>query len=168
MKIDKFGRQILSENDICHLYLSNTIEPKSIFLVEDSITFDDELELQEKPKFKILEEFNSSVEDFDKKAQSNWFMPEDYKSLDIAEWVLFQCKTDAEIKRAGEELLLYQDRDLFPMLRYLKFLVDTMRSNNIVWGVGRGSSVASFVLFLIGVHKIDSLKFNLDIREFIK
>jgi DNA polymerase III alpha subunit len=43
-----------------------------------------------------------------------------------------------------------------------------MRSNNIVWGVGRGSSVASYVLYLLGVHKVDSIKYGLDIREFLK
>jgi DNA polymerase III alpha subunit len=53
-------------------------------------------------------------------------------------------------------------------LFYLKYLVDTLRENKILWGVGRGSSVASYVLYLIGVHKIDSLKYNLDIAEFLK
>jgi len=50
----------------------------------------------------------------------------------------------------------------------LKYLVDTLRKNNVIWGVGRGSSVASYVLFLLGVHKIDSLYYNLDIEEFLK
>jgi DNA polymerase III alpha subunit len=43
-----------------------------------------------------------------------------------------------------------------------------MRKENIVWGVGRGSSVASYVLYLIGVHKIDSLYYNLDVEEFLR
>jgi DNA polymerase III alpha subunit len=43
-----------------------------------------------------------------------------------------------------------------------------MRENDIVWGVGRGSSVASYTLYLIGVHKIDSIKYELDINEFLK
>ena len=64
--------------------------------------------------------------------------------------------------------MLYQERELFGLLRYLKYLVDTLRKNNVVWGVGRGSSVASYVLFLLGVHKIDSLYYNLDITEFLK
>jgi len=34
--------------------------------------------------------------------------------------------------------------------------------------VGRGSSVASYCLYLLGVHKINSLKFDLDIKEFLK
>jgi DNA polymerase-3 subunit alpha len=60
------------------------------------------------------------------------------------------------------------ERDLFPLLRYLKYLVDTMRNNNVVWGVGRGSSVASFVLYKMGVHRINSLYYDLDPAEFLK
>jgi DNA polymerase III alpha subunit len=57
---------------------------------------------------------------------------------------------------------------MFTLLKYLKYLVDTMRTHNIVWGVGRGSSVASFILFLIGIHRINSLHYDLSIDEFLK
>ena len=95
-------------------------------------------------------------------------MPEQYKTMDIAQYVLNQCQGEAELQRAGKELLLFQERDMFVLLRYLKYLVDTMRKNNIVWGVGRGSSVASFVLFLLGIHRINSLYYDLSIDEFLK
>jgi DNA polymerase III alpha subunit len=95
-------------------------------------------------------------------------MPEQYKNMDIAKYVLDQCKNEAELQRAGEELIIFQEKNMFTLLQYLKYLVDTMRQHNIIWGVGRGSSVASFVLFLIGVHKINSLYYDLDISEFIK
>ena len=109
-----------------------------------------------------------SIEDFDNNNQSNWYMPTEYKELDIAKFVLDQCTNEAELQRAGEELILFQERNTFVLLQYLKYLVDTMRKNNIVWGVGRGSSVASFVLFLLGVHRINSLYYDLSIDEFIK
>lgn len=54
------------------------------------------------------------------------------------------------------------------LLRFLHYLVNFMKENNIIWGVGRGSSVASYVLFLLGVHKIDSLQYNLNWREFLR
>jgi DNA polymerase III alpha subunit len=95
-------------------------------------------------------------------------MPTSYKEFDIAKYVLELCQSDEELQRVGQELLLFQERDMFPLLRYLKYLVDTMRENNIVWGVGRGSSVSSFVLFLIGIHRINSLYFDLSIDEFLK
>jgi Bacterial DNA polymerase III alpha NTPase domain len=120
------------------------------------------------PKLLVQREIDLSVEDFDHQQQSNWYMPDEYKNMDIAQWILDQCKTDAELQRVGEELLLYVDRDLIDLLKYLKYFVDTMRANNVVWGLGRGSSVASYVLYLIGVHKINSMYYDLDIREFLK
>jgi len=88
--------------------------------------------------------------------------------MDIAKWILDQLEIYAELQRAGEELIMFQERDMFTLLKYLKYLVDTMRKHNVVWGVGRGSSVASFVLFLIGIHKINSLYYDLSIDEFLK
>ena len=95
-------------------------------------------------------------------------MPDEYKHMDIAKHVLSLCSTEAELQRCGTELLLFQERNLFDLLRYLKYLVDVMTKNNIVWGVGRGSSVASYVLYLLGVHRIDSMYYNLDIHEFLR
>jgi DNA polymerase III alpha subunit len=95
-------------------------------------------------------------------------MPDEYKNLDIAEYVLGLCQTDAELQRVGEELLLFQERDLFNLLRYLKYLVDVMTTNNLIWGVGRGSSTASYVLYLLGVHRINSMYYELDPREFLR
>jgi DNA polymerase III alpha subunit len=120
------------------------------------------------PPLKTLRGELGSVEEFHERQQSNWHMPEEYKNLDIAQWVLAQCKTQEELQRVGEELLLYQERDLFNLLRYLKYAVDMFRKNNVVWGLGRGSSVASYVLYLIGVHKINSMYYDLDIKEFLR
>jgi DNA polymerase III alpha subunit len=120
------------------------------------------------PYLKTLREINISIEEFDAEQQSHWHMPDEYKAIDIAQYLLDMCTTEAELQRVGQELLLYQERDLFDLLRYLKYFVDTMRINNIVWGLGRGSSVASYVLYLLGVHKIDSLYFDLPIEEFLK
>jgi DNA polymerase III alpha subunit len=66
------------------------------------------------------------------------------------------------------ELSEFEQRDLLDLLKFLMYLVQTMRTNNIVYGVGRGSSVASYVLYLIGIHRIDSFKYNMDIKEFLK
>ena len=71
-------------------------------------------------------------------------------------------------ERCGHELLLYQERNLFDLLRFLKYLVDVMTANNVIWGVGRGSSVASYVLYKLGVHKIDSMFYELDVEEFLR
>ena len=109
-----------------------------------------------------------SVEQFHYNNQQHWLMPDDFKSVDIAAHVLSLCKTDAELQRVGEELLLFQERNLFDLLRYLHYLVNVMRDNNIIWGVGRGSSVASYVLYLLGIHRINSMFYDLDPREFLR
>jgi len=168
MITDKYGQQIYDEADLCDLYLKNPILELKNVLVSKSISVSPILDLGNIPNFIPYQEETISVEEFDNRCQSNMFFPDTYKNFDIAKYVLDQCQSEAELQRAGKELLLYQERDMFDLLRYLKYLVDTMRKNNIVWGVGRGSSVSSFVLFLIGVHKINSLFYQLDIEEFLK
>jgi DNA polymerase III alpha subunit len=103
----------------------------------------------------------------DKIDPENWFIPEEYKTLDIEKYLIDQCPTE-NIDRLNTELRLYHKYNMIPVLKTMKYIVDTLRKNNIVWGVGRGSSVASYVLYLIGVHKIDSVKYNLPIDEFFK
>ena len=168
MHIDKFSQHVYTENDLVDLYLTNTEIKIKNSLITKPIYFSDDLDLDDVPNLIKYTDVDMSVEDFDLMCQSNWYFPDEYKNLDIAKFVLEQCQTEEELQRAGKELLLYQERDMFILLQYLKYLVDTMRTNEVVWGVGRGSSVASFVLFLIGVHKINSLYYELDIEEFLK
>jgi DNA polymerase III alpha subunit len=99
--------------------------------------------------------------------KSNWFMPWEYKKMDIEEFLVDKCPEE-NYERLVKELEEYRRRNLLDLLRQMKYIIDTLRKNNIVWGVGRGSSVASYVLFLLGVHKIDSVKYNLPIEEFFK
>jgi DNA polymerase III alpha subunit len=168
MRVDIYGQMIFTEDDLCSYYLGNNDKPIKSALVETNIKFDQNLLLENIPILTQYQDTNLSIEEFDIKLQNNWFMPNEYYSMDIAKWILDQCKNDAELQRAGEELIMFQERDMFTLLKYLKYLVDTMRKHNIVWGVGRGSSVASFVLFLIGIHKINSLYYDLSIDEFLK
>jgi DNA polymerase III alpha subunit len=168
MKIDPYGQIILDDADLLNLYYTNPdIKLKNV-LVDKLIKFDDDLELENIPNLIEYKLLNISKQQFDEQAQNNWFMPKEYLDMDIAQWVLEQCKNDSELQRAGQELLLYQERNMFTLLKYLKYLVDTMRKNNIVWGVGRGSSVSSFVLYLIGIHRINSLYWDIPIEEFLK
>jgi DNA polymerase III alpha subunit len=100
--------------------------------------------------------------------RNQWFYPREYQDLDILEFCLGQCETQQEQARVQKEWDLYVKYDMVPVLKCMKYLVDTLRKHQIVWGVGRGSSVASYMLFLIGVHKIDSIKYDLPIEEFFK
>jgi DNA polymerase III alpha subunit len=97
-----------------------------------------------------------------------WFMPEEYRSYDIVDWLYCECRTQEQKDRVTQELKLFAQHDMIDLLKWCKYFVDTCRKNHIVWGVGRGSSVASYVLHIIGVHKIDSIKYDISITEFFK
>ena len=170
MKYDQYGQTYTTSNELCDLLYKNPKLDISLFQVEDSIEYNRSVaELH--AELDLLDSYHNisqTVEEFDRVLQTNWRMPQEYRELDIAAYVLGLCQQEHELQRVGQELLLYQERNLFDLLRYLKYLIDTLRKNNVVWGVGRGSSVASYVLFLLGVHKIDSLYYELNIDEFLK
>lgn len=99
---------------------------------------------------------------------SNWLISDDIKNINVREFLLGLCQRDEETARINLEMDLYEERELIPLLQLMMYLVDHFRRNNIVWGVGRGSSVASYVLYKIGVHRIDSIKYDLSIYDFLK
>jgi DNA polymerase III alpha subunit len=112
-------------------------------------------------------------DDFDRINTYN--IPQHYKEIDVEEYIRGLVPTGVDgtdnaeaSQRVDMELALYKERNLFPIIQVLLFVVDILRRNDLVWGVGRGSSVASYILYLIGIHKVDSIKYNLDIREFLK
>lgn len=173
MKYDQFGQCYTTCDELAELLYKNPNLDLQNFLVNDypgldKYNFGNHQLYANLPSIKTHKYLEQTLESFDTEQQSHWHMPDEYKNLDIAKWVLDQCQSEEELQRVGHELLLYQERDLFNLLRYLKYLVDTLRQNNIVWGVGRGSSVASYVLYLIGVHKINSMYYDLSVEEFLR
>ena len=162
MYTDNYGQIVLNENDVCEIFYRNPNAKPKYVITESEIL--NTIDLEYFPKLLVYKpDF-----DYDKLYQQDYFIPKHYVGFDIAKFVLDSCKNDSELQRAGEELLLFQQNNMLDLLVYLKYFVDTLRSKNIVWGVGRGSSVASFVLYLIGVHKINSLYYDIPITEFFK
>ena len=173
MKQNKFDELVFSDLDICNLLMQGRdIDSVRHVVVDETVNLEELVKHVDRPESLLTWTFpynqESSVPQFHLTQQLAWHMPEEYKQLDIAVHILSLCESDAELQRCGAELLLYQERDLFNLLRYLKYLVDVMSANNIIWGVGRGSSVASYVLYKLGIHRIDSLYYNLDAREFLR
>lgn len=95
-------------------------------------------------------------------------MPVEYYEINVLQWLLDKCQNDEEKERVQLEYDLFEKKQFIRVLQFLIYFVDTLRANNIVWGVGRGSSVASFCLFLIGIHKINPMLYNLDYKEFLR
>lgn len=172
MNVNKYGAVFVTHNEFFEqLYSGKLKTTKNIFLDDSSVDQFNSAIKENHDSVSTLKKYQDPEEDikfFDEANQCSWFMPEEYQSFPIVEWLFEQCKTEEEKQRVEEELTLFIQHGMFDLLFYLKYLVDVMREKNILWGVGRGSSVASYVLYLIGIHRINSIKYNLDIKEFLK
>jgi DNA polymerase III alpha subunit len=123
--------------------------------------------LDEEP-LRVLKDLDIDILRFDYELQKSWIFPEEAQTVDLLPILLEQCKTDIERERVEMEWQRFEKANWGMVLRLLYWLVEVMRENNVVWGVGRGSSVSSFVLYLIGVHKINPLVYNLSFDEFMR
>ena len=172
MTSNQYGEIVLDETDLCDLIMQGRDLTQMKCVVDHSVDIESAIELLEDPGQLVAWTFsydsNICVPDWDSIQQRRWHMPAEYQQLDIAEHVVAMCDTPEKLQRVGHELLLYQERGLFDLLRYLKYLVDVMKNNHVIWGVGRGSSVASYVLYLLGVHRIDSIYYDLAVEEFLR
>lgn len=168
MKTDKVGNPVYQERDLVDLIYHGHIDKIKDVLVENSsaiTSFSAASELTlliEDPIFNTID-----IAHFDAVCQEDWFVPNEYKNMDIESYLVQLCPEE-NYQRLVEELQEFRARNMLPLLRVLKYVVDTLRDKQVLWGVGRGSSVASYVLYLIGVHKIDSIKYSLDWREFLR
>ena len=170
IKTNDYGDCIYSEEDAIELIYTNpNIDITKIFF-EDTEQYSKSLkELGiNLPKINSIPEHNESISDFDKKNISNWHMPQEYYDLDVKTFLLEKCTTQEEKDRVEVEYELFERKEFIKVLQFLIYFVNTLRKHNMVWGVGRGSSVASFCLFLIGVHKLNPIQYNIDYKEFLR
>lgn len=175
MKTNHLHQIIVDESDIVEaIYRSNNpldLPVKNIIVEDDSwverfkkssqeygLPFDLEWE----------EPADVDLDTFIRENLSDWRLPEMYLEFDLENYLLSKCNNDVQRRRVQEELKEFERRDMLIVLKWLKYFVDTMRENNLIWGVGRGSSVASYVLYLLEVHKVNSIQYELDIKEFLK
>lgn len=183
MKTDKLGIPRFSNRDLVDMIYSGNIDKCHVVLCDSSDDVDKFNTAMEEQGMSPLQKYiplDVDEKTFDGVCQSEWFMPDEYKEINPHKWLEAKCMEKLQINdplalrdtqewiRVTDELTEYMSRGMYPLLQYMIYLVDFMRENNIVWGVGRGSSVASYVLYLIGVHRIDSIQFGLDWKEFLR
>ena len=167
--LDKFKRPMTDETVGIEMLYNNKSFTNTEFMLSDDIKlYNENCAEFDIEKVQILTEI-----DFDR--INTYLIPKHYLDIDVEEYIntLVSDRVDrtdnaATSRRVDMELAEYKARNLYPVLRVLIYIIDTMRKNNIVWGIGRGSSIASYVLYLLSVHKVDSIKYNLDIKEFLK
>jgi DNA polymerase III alpha subunit len=181
MKTDTLGIPRFSNRDLIDMIYSGNADKVHVVLCDQNDDVDKFNEVCQEQGINKLQKYiplDVDQKTFDGVCQSEWFMPDEYKELDIKVWLLEKLQEELQsdphsvytefLPRVNEELQAFTERGMIPLLRYMIYLVDFMRENDIVWGVGRGSSVASYVLYLIGVHRIDSIQYDLDWREFLR
>lgn len=164
--IDDEGNVVYFPNSLIELLYNGEIPSEILFPKDDPdvVAFNkfayenyDELE------YKLPEKLPTTEE-----RKNNWFYPDKYDQIDLVDYFLKLCKTQVQAQRVAEELVLYQQKGFDKFLRCCIFLSDKIKENDWVVGVGRGSSCASYLLFLLKIHVVDSIKYNLNIREFLK
>ena len=183
MKTDTLGIPRFTNKDLVDMIYSGHVDKCHVVLCDpsdDIEKFNAAMREQYLPELTKYIALDVDQKTFDGALQSEWFMPDEYKRLDVDDWCLRklmkiknatrpdQILHTKDWDRTSQELTAFHKRGMFPLLQYMIYLVDFMRENKIVWGVGRGSSVASYVLYLIGVHRIDSIQYDLDWREFLR
>lgn len=171
IKLSKNKEPILTPDQICESFLNGTqnisvlIEDEEEFSAiekySEDLDSDIDIGLYKKEDDILDEEFHST-------RTYSWVIPKEYLDINITEYLLSRCNTTEEENRVLFELKKFEQNDMFNILRLMIYLISYMRENGHVWGVGRGSSVSSYCLYLIGVHKVDSIKYNLDVEEFFK
>jgi len=170
IKRNDYGDCIYTEEDLIeHIYQNPTVDLSRFYIdqPEKYLSALEELGL-ELPAIQGEPEHNEKPAEMDHRLQALWHMPEEYHSIDVLDYLLKRCQSAEEEQRVRDEYALFEQKGFTKVLQFLIYFIDTLRANNVVWGVGRGSSVSSFCLFLIGVHKINPLLYNLDYREFLR
>ena len=165
------GESIVSE-DVLMNFITNGVSTKGLFV--ETLT----------PAIKqynmhVGKDEKLTIKDSTKPFEYEWNIPQEYKDIDIVKHVVGKLNSleytdisDEEFFARGgriiDELGLYKKLGLMPVLATLIYIINTLIENNVVWGVGRGSSVSSYVLYLLEVHDIDSFKYGLNIEEFLR
>lgn len=106
-----------------------------------------------------------------------WNLPEKYINLNIEslleiclEQDIKNCSESEQLirsKRYIQEINIFKSKELFPVLHVIHYVIDTFKLNNVVWGIGRGSCVSSYILYLLEVHDVDPITYELNIADFL-
>jgi DNA polymerase III alpha subunit len=165
------GISVLDPEMVEH-FLLRGMKPNQMRVLEltpELETFNENVPPDERLSTEIFEEPQFEV---------SWELPPKYLELDVEQHVLAvfgerlpelaydATQTETAITRVARELEEYERRGLTDLLRTIIYTLDRFKETNQVFGVGRGSSCASFVLFLLGLHVVDSIKYDVPLEEF--
>lgn len=128
-------------------------------------------------QFNALGEHRLSVKDFvdPRIFPPDWVLPERYKYLNLDEYLFGLVDRierddlyETRVERLSSEIWLFKEEKLDDVLRVLIYVIDVMTEKNMVWGVGRGSSCSSYLLYLLGLHEVDPVRYGIEVTDFIR
>jgi DNA polymerase III alpha subunit len=171
-RIDDYGRVVFAESDLIELFYTGNAQSSDL-IAEDTVAVQKYNEWcsvfdSTENQFEVVQLLALTPEAFHSARQTDWLIPPEYLTIDLPSWLHSRCHSDSAHARVDMELSLYDHFQMTETLRLFIYITEMLTANNVLWGVGRGSSVASYCLFIIGVHRVDSLLYDLDIREFLK
>mgnify|MGYP000945932877 CR=1 FL=1 len=112
------------------------------------------------------------------KLDMSWQLPKEYLDIDLDDYVINKAAPIIESAGYGEaqhmvalhrvvaELAEIKRRGMGTFVKTIIYVLDTFKKTGTVWGVGRGSSCASYVLFILGLHSVDCVRLNVPMDEF--
>lgn len=166
------GEVSLNKEQLCSSILSGND-------ITDLTVFQSDVEVSKFSKLTRIPVREKTAPDFSK-IDDSFLLPESIKNIDLEKYFVRKLKYMPEFKnsdtqqkekmlgRVFEELDLYSEKGLLDVLRTAIHIVTMLENENEIWGPGRGSACCSYLLFLIGLHDVDSIKFDLNISEFLR
>lgn len=164
------GVSVVDPGDLVELLLLG-VEPSKIRVTYQS---DDVRRFNEQVDGERLEIDNDPPAPLD----FTWNLPEKYLTSDLLDilaerftplWQELDYSPEEEaqgLQRLVEELEQVQKFGMEHLIRTVIYVIDRFREEGVIWGVGRGSSCASYLLFVIGLHSVDCLRYQVPASEF--
>jgi DNA polymerase III alpha subunit len=166
------GDSTIEPNTIADMLLKGTSLKKGVYVSEVT----DEIR-----EFNKISADQLTVKTEVRPLDFGWNIPEKYLTMNLNRFLLKKLDeevtrneslsaddVEVRIKRVEDELQRYYESNLHLLLRTAIYIIDTFREKKVVWGIGRGSACSSYILYLVGVHDIDSVLYELDITDFLR
>ena len=158
--IDNVGNYIVSQSEQLEKLLLMSIPIEKIKIINEDSNI---------KKFNyLLDNKITKYEENETSVDLSYNIPKKYLEMDLDEKIQKIIEEESEIGqiRIQNEYLEFKRRNLESFLKTIIYIIDEFKNNNVVYGIGRGSSCASYLLFKLGLHSVDCLKYNIPMHEF--
>lgn len=77
-------------------------------------------------------------------------------------------ETDSFVSRVEREMEFFKETNNIAFLLGVSDLIEKFKESGVVWGVGRGSACASLILYILHVHDINPIEYDINFSELSK